>query len=115
MFTKLIKTTTKILSITQHKPKKQIIITMKLKTLELNKSITINNIYLTITHVHQNNFTTNVSSKTLTITTLNNLTHNNKINIKHSVKLDNHINKHIILNHIDNINIINSFEQINST
>ena len=81
-------------------------ITVKADRIDWNKisigeSISINGICLTATKIHSDGFDADISSETMSVTTLSNIKKNDQLNIEPSLTVGDKIGGHFVTGHID--------------
>jgi riboflavin synthase len=69
--------------------------------LRCGDSIAVNGTCLTVTHIDDCLFSTDVSPETMRITNLKNLTLGDKVNLERALKFDSRLGGHIVTGHID--------------
>ena len=106
MFTGLIEEKGKILSAKITNTGKQLTISAKqqfINEIKIGDSIAINGVCLTATKIQGTTFQTDVMQETLKKTTLNNLSHNQNVNLELAITLNTRLGGHIVQGHIDTI------------
>ncbi len=73
------------------------------KDLKLGDSIAVNGICLTVDHINNNSFTSDVMMETLNRTTLNTVTRGCHVNLERSLPVNGRLGGHMVSGHVDGI------------
>lgn len=112
MFTGLVETTAKVLSISPRSVEAKINLAVRLEGVELGESIAVNGVCLTVTQVRTDGFEADVSSETLSVTSLGQLRAGSVVNIERSTRLGGRLGGHIVLGHVDGLGTVSRFERV---
>ena len=80
--------------------------------LKIGDSVAINGVCLTIAKIKKNLFYYDLSPETLSLTSFNDLSVNDSVNIEYPLTLNKFISGHITTGHVDSIGIIKSLQKI---
>lgn len=83
-----------------------------LDDVQLGDSISVNGVCLTVIEKKNNNFKSFVSSETVNITNLRLLNSGEYVNLEKSLRLNDRLNGHIVLGHIDGVGICTGLNKI---
>lgn len=104
MFTGIIETTGKILSIEKKDKDSRFIFDTGVMTLEdmnIGDSIAINGTCLSIIEKSEHSFIADLSAETLALTTFSNLKEDSPVNLEKAMRLSDRINGHLVSGHVD--------------
>ena len=82
------------------------------KELELGASISVNGVCLTVTKIRESGFDADVSSETLSVTTLGTLVPGVRVNIERSLALGDRLGGHLVLGHVDGVGEIRAIAHV---
>ena len=82
-----------------------------LQDLKIGESVSISGTCLTVTSIHDQDFSVDVSSETLHRTTLGSATAGAPVNLERAMKLNERIGGHLVTGHIDGTGIVRGREQ----
>jgi riboflavin synthase len=82
-----------------------------LEDLTVGDSITINGVCLTVTGKTDKEFTTDVSSETLTVTNLGDFKTGDAVNLERAVQVNSRLGGHLVTGHIDGVGMIRDRRQ----
>ena len=80
--------------------------------LKIGDSVAINGVCLTIAKIKKNLFYYDLSPETLSLTSFNDLSVNDSVNIEYPLTLNKFISGHITTGHVDSIGVIKSLQKI---
>ncbi len=106
MFTGIIETTGKILSIEKKDKDSRFIFDTGVMTLEdmnIGDSIAVNGTCLSIIEKSEHSFIADLSAETLALTTFSNLKEDSPVNLEKAMRLSDRINGHLVSGHVDGI------------
>jgi riboflavin synthase len=112
VFTGLVETTAQVLSIERRGPDAQMRFGVELDKVDLGESIACGGVCLTVTRMDERGFDADVSSETLSVTTLGDLRHGSSVNIERSSRLGDRMGGHVVLGHVDGVGRVQSFERV---
>ncbi len=76
--------------------------------LQLGESIAVNGVCLTVTRWDDTSFTADVSSETLEVTTLGQLSTGAQVNLERALRLSDRLGGHIVSGHVDAVGLLRS-------
>ena len=76
--------------------------------LKIGDSISVNGVCQTVTKIQNNIFTIFASKETLSLTTFNNLSKNDEVNLERAMKADSRFGGHIVSGHVEDTGITES-------
>ncbi|MFQ5991644.1 MAG: riboflavin synthase [Nitrospiraceae bacterium] len=82
-----------------------------IETLTVGDSISVNGACLTVVGVNDREFSVEVSSETLSVTTLGSLAAGAPLNLERAMKLSDRINGHLVSGHVDGVGVIKQRDQ----
>lgn len=103
MFTGLIQEVVKIKDIKITDAGAKIFFSASFDDVKVGDSIAINGVCLTVTSIENNLFCADVMNETLNLTNLSKLKRGDLINLERALKVQDRLDGHIVLGHIDNI------------
>ena len=106
MFTGIIETTGKILSIENKDQDSRFIFdtgSLSLEDMSIGDSIAVNGACLSIIEKTENSFTADLSRETLNLTTFSNLKEGSPVNVEKAMMLSDRVNGHLVSGHVDGI------------
>lgn len=116
MFTGIIETTGKIKNLKKTSQNIELKIepsqTGFLDDIKTGSSISVNGVCLTVTGVTGNNFTVFISTETYNITNLKDIHSNESVNFEKALKLNDRLDGHIVMGHVDDTGIVTGFHKI---
>jgi riboflavin synthase len=80
--------------------------------LELGASIAVNGVCLTVTRIREGGFAADVSSETLSVTTLGGMGPGSRVNIERSLAVGDRLGGHLVLGHVDGVGEVRSIERV---
>ena len=117
MFTGIIETTGKIKNLKKNSQNIELQIepfqTGFLDDIKTGSSISVNGVCLTVTEIAGNSFTVFVSTETCNITNLKNIHSKEPVNLEKALKLNDRLDGHIGMGHVDDTGIVTGFHKIN--
>ena len=112
MFTGLVETVAEVRSLRRSGPEAQLVVAVELDAVELGESIAVSGVCLTVTRVLADGFQADVSSETLSLTTLGDLGNGSRVNIERATQLGGRMGGHMVLGHVDGLGVVSSFERV---
>lgn len=86
-----------------------------LDDLRLGESVSVSGVCLTASDLDDRDFTVDVSTETLNVTTLSGLTAGGPVNLERAMKLNERIGGHLVAGHVDGIGILRNRQQDGNT
>jgi len=92
----------------------QIVVECKkiLEDVKIGDSIAINGVCQTVTSFSTNSFTAEISSETLSVTTLSKLRNGEKVNLERALTLSSRLGGHMVSGHVDGLAKIKSIQKL---
>jgi riboflavin synthase len=112
VFTGLVETTAKVLSISPRSVEAKINLAVQLEDVQLGESISVNGVCLTVAEVRADGFEADVSSETLAVSSLGALRAGSWVNIERSTRLGGRLGGHIVLGHVDGLGTVSRFDRV---
>lgn len=82
-----------------------------LQDLKIGESVSVSGTCLTVTSIEAQDFSVDVSSETLNVTTLGSVTPGTPVNLERAMKLNERIGGHLVTGHVDGIGLLRGREQ----
>ena len=82
-----------------------------LQDLKIGESVSVSGTCLTVTSIEAQDFSIDVSSETLNLTTLGSVTAGAPVNLERAMKLNERIGGHLVTGHVDGIGLLRGREQ----
>lgn len=115
MFTGLVETTARVASIVRKGPMAELALrelAIDPRELELGASISVSGVCLTVTRVRDGGFDADVSSETLAVTTLGDVSTGSRVNIERSLRVGDRMGGHLVLGHVDGVGQVRLVERV---
>lgn len=115
MFTGLVETTARVASLTRRGPMAVLALrelAIPASELELGASISVNGVCLTVTRIREGGFDADVSSETLSVTTLGDLVLGRRVNVERSLAVGDRLGGHLVLGHVDGVGRVAAIEHV---
>jgi riboflavin synthase len=115
MFTGLVETTARIAALTRRGPMAELALrdlAIPSSELELGASVAVNGVCLTVTRIREGGFDADVSSETLSVTTLGGMGPGSRVNIERSLAVGDRLGGHLVLGHVDGVGEVRSIERV---
>ncbi len=117
MFTGIIETTGRIKNLKKTSQNIELQIepcqTDFLDDIRTGSSISVNGVCLTVTEIVGNSFAVFISTETYNITNLKDIHPNESVNLEKALKLNDRLDGHIVMGHVDDTGIVTGFHKIN--
>ncbi|MBM4374215.1 MAG: riboflavin synthase [Deltaproteobacteria bacterium] len=115
MFTGLVETTARVASLVRRGPMGVLALrelAIPASELKLGASISVSGVCLTVTRLLEGGFDADVSSETLSVTTLGELSAGSRVNVERSLALGDRLGGHLVLGHVDGVGSVSALDRV---